>query len=1003
MKTNNMKYLAAIVAFIVLGFTHVSAQNAEQRKQITQNYDLEKLKEMEERFSKAYNDNYARALELAAQRGWETEIIGDDGRQTILTGVTEDNQPIYITSFNEGAATTARTSSLYPNGALGLNLTGANMTIGMWEIGSTVPTHELFEGRITQVDAASPSSHANHVAGTMIGGDGIEAGARGMAYEANLRAFTAANDVAETASEAATGNLLSNHSYGFHPIFLPVAAFGHYDASARNVDEVMHDAPFYLGVYAAGNTRQFSFVNGGDNGYDVLSGHALSKNGMSVAAVEEVPSYTGPASVLMSGFSSWGPTDDGRIKPDISAKGVDTYSANTISNSSYNLNSGTSMAAPSVAGTLLLLQEHYNNVNSEFMLSSTLRGLACHTADEAGSSDGPDYQYGWGLINAERAAETITNNGQTSIVTEQVLSNGESYTIQVQASSIEDLAASITWTDPEGIPGPVTEDLFTVSLVNDLDIIVTDAAGNTSFPWILDVANPSAAATTGDNFVDNIEKVDIDNPNGMYSITVSHKGTLAAPQAFSLIVTGISNSPATVDIDCNYYNYSSSSGWQSSQDCSYLACVNDGVVLQVIPSVGDISDYNYSWTGGGSFYQYPTHPWSIYIYSAGASYTVNITDLSGNLVGTQTFTFNDDCNNPSVAFDCIYTTYPATGEVVSSGCTYYACPDEGVGLQVDPSVGTVFDYQYSWNGPGQIYQYPSNPWAIYVYNAGGTYTVDITDLSGNPVGSQTFTFSSADCGSACLDFDVEDFESSPLDFWTLTNNSAHILNNALKASTGQGCVRLNTWRRLESPAHDFSLYSSIEFNFEYAAAWFNSSNQGFIIEKSDNGTTWWTVQGFYYSTDFTNSNFNSPTYTSIPTVVAQGPFSSTTEFRIRLLVPSNQNRQLYIDNLSIVGCGGSMSLVDLDGKDSIDDESSRILDLSNLEVRYDTHELVWFKLNGLDAQSEINIDYNIYNTNGGLLSQGHTSDALWSLDISDMPKGMYIIQTSIGSERFVVR
>jgi hypothetical protein len=55
-------------------------------------------------------------------------------------------------------------------------------------------------------------------------------------------------------------------------------------------------------------------------GFDMLTGSSVSKNVLVVAAVNAVATYNGPSSVVMSSFSNYGPTDDGRIKPDISAK-----------------------------------------------------------------------------------------------------------------------------------------------------------------------------------------------------------------------------------------------------------------------------------------------------------------------------------------------------------------------------------------------------------------------------------------------------------------------------------------------------------------------------------------------------------------------------------------------------------------------------------------------------------------------------------------------------------
>ena len=119
----------------------------------------------------------------------------------------------------------------------------------------------------------------------------------------------------------------------------------------------------------------------------------------------------------MSSFSGWGPTDDGRIKPDICANGVGLYSSYSGSDTQYASISGTSMATPNLSGSLLLLQQHYQNLfgTGSFMRSATLKGLVIHTADEAGSNPGPDYKFGWGLANMATAAQAITaakaNNG----------------------------------------------------------------------------------------------------------------------------------------------------------------------------------------------------------------------------------------------------------------------------------------------------------------------------------------------------------------------------------------------------------------------------------------------------------------------------------------------------------------------------------------------------------------------------------------------------------------
>ena len=345
---------------------------------------------------------------------------------------------------------------------------------------------------------------------------------------------------------AATGLLISNHSYGIPAVSssgnpVPLYYLGYYDGNARNIDNIVYNAPYYLPVCSAGNDRQ-SGANTGDGGYDYLTDKSVAKNNLVCAAVNEVLNYTGPNSVIMSSFSSWGPTDDGRVKPDISAKGVNMFSSTGSSNTSYANYNGTSMATPNTSGSLILLQQHYNDINGEFMLSSSLRGLALHTADEAGSAPGPDYRFGWGLMNTEKAAEVITNNGTTSLIIEETLQEGEAYTFSVQADGINDLVASLTWVDPAGILlPPNVVDLSTPSLVNDLDIRVSQDGGATFLPWKLDPANFNAPATNGDNIVDNFEKIEIAGATGEYIIQVSHKGFLTNDsQTFSLILTGIS-------------------------------------------------------------------------------------------------------------------------------------------------------------------------------------------------------------------------------------------------------------------------------------------------------------------------------------------------------------------------------------------------------------------------------------------------------------------------------
>ncbi len=245
----------------------------------------------------------------------------------------------------------------------------------------------------------------------------------------------------------------------------------------------------------------------------------------------------------MASFSGWRSTDDGRIKPDIVANGVSLYSPNDVAYDGYYWSSGTSMASPNAAGTLALLQQYYQNTHEgNSMRSATLKALVLHTADEAGDNPGPDYMFGWGLINAQKAAEVIGEDEKRNLIDELSLANGTSYTrtIALKGDSLLPLKVTIVWTDPAGTPVAPALDPADKMLVNDLGIrIVKD--GTIYYPWKLDRNHPDAAATRGGkNDVDNLEQVLIDTPTaGSYKIIVYHAGTLSDDQSFSIVLSTV--------------------------------------------------------------------------------------------------------------------------------------------------------------------------------------------------------------------------------------------------------------------------------------------------------------------------------------------------------------------------------------------------------------------------------------------------------------------------------
>ncbi len=545
-----------LFSLLLLAFAYSNAQTKQQINEIARKTNVSNLISLSNEY-KLFNKN---SKEKALKLGFDEFITLTDGRVAQLQKLNIFDQPIYYVTENTGASATARANRLNTGGSLGLNINGQNMIVGIWDGGAIRQTHELVQGRVSQRDnavfstATDGSNHAIHVSGTMMGSNQGATSAKGIAYQANLWAHDWTDDDVEMAQEAAQGLLLSNHSYGINPfdsngqLLIDVFWFGKYEAGSKKWDEIMYNAPYYLAVDAAGNNRQQSGNATNKLGYDMLLSNSLTKNGICVGGTNKVVNYTSPSSVTSYNASNWGGADDGRIKPDISTQAINVTSAVSTGDYDYNTYTGTSMAAPGITGSLTLLQQYYSEKYGSFMRSSTVKGLALHTADEAGSNPGPDFKYGWGLMNAEKAAIAIRDRGLNSMIEEIEISNGGSYSVQVDADPTKTLMASVCWTDPAGdvfisaIEGAMLDNPIP-SLVNDMDIRVTQNA-TVNYPWKLQppitASAAAAAATKGDNLVDIMEKVEVLNPSGSYTITVNHKGTLRNnKQVVSLVVTGV--------------------------------------------------------------------------------------------------------------------------------------------------------------------------------------------------------------------------------------------------------------------------------------------------------------------------------------------------------------------------------------------------------------------------------------------------------------------------------
>ena len=320
-------------------------------------------------------------------------------------------------------------------------------------------------------------------------------------------------------------------------------------------------------------------------GFDSLAeGFTVAKNTLLVGSV-----CTNKSAASM--FSSAGPTDDGRIKPDVVALGEGLEVDPAVQNgSATNLKglgamnnddhlqfaSGTSFAAPAVSGVVTLLSQYQENLrgNKEPLRSCTFKALLCHTADDV-SPWGPDYETGWGVVNAAAAAEMIQTNGDRQKITEVYLTNGQFATARVRPIGGQPIKVTISWNDPAGPaqlakidpPGtgielnPAGVPTNYKILKHDLNLTVTrvpTSPAEIHYPFKpdptqpltpleqTDPAYPEIPAGHGVNNRDTVEQVIIHSPiTGQdYEIKIAQQaGTTISSEWVSVIMSGVQPSP----------------------------------------------------------------------------------------------------------------------------------------------------------------------------------------------------------------------------------------------------------------------------------------------------------------------------------------------------------------------------------------------------------------------------------------------------------------------------
>lgn len=531
-------FKSVVFVFFLVYFLNGVAQSIDIRDKIQSSYNL--------------NDVVDLKMEYKVNKGFG--LKGISAIESVdLMEIDSLGIALYYKNYNQISAKVSNVVDGNGNNIMGFS--GKGMIVGLWDSKLPRLNHIDLKDALVVTDDAdrfSYSNHATHVAGTIVSEGSVNPEGRGLVYDSTLWANDWTNDFEEMVDLASKGILVSNHSYGVDPKNIPVTYFGAYLSSSQRLDAITSRFSFYQPVVAAGNDREsFAKYNPTKDGKDLLLGMATAKNAIIVAAVEGDEMDN----MKMSSFSNWGPTDDLRIKPDIAARGVRVFSTLDKNITDYGLSSGTSMAAPVVSSVITIWQEAAIAFLGRPLWSSSIRALMAHSALSINNIDEPDHKTGWGLIDSKMGLEILKRSANDDGVRllETDLKQGEKHSYKLNVNKdFSKVKVTLSWTDPEGNVKFGSLDNSTPDLINDLDVRLIDAKGNTYFPWLLRKQDEEIVTVKGDNSVDNIEQITILNTMDLDSLIleISHKSKIYREvQSYSLLVSGIDDLVKVIDED----------------------------------------------------------------------------------------------------------------------------------------------------------------------------------------------------------------------------------------------------------------------------------------------------------------------------------------------------------------------------------------------------------------------------------------------------------------------
>ena len=505
--------------------------------------------------------------------------IGRRGRRTLV-----NDNAIWVgqSGLNAGMTTPVFNHGIHGEGQVGAVLdTGldadmcffrdATLGLPLTNIGSATavnPNHR----KVLAVDFLDPSenpanpaqwdtqNHGTHVAGTFAGdnlanpivhdtADGHAPGAKLVIQDAGYRSDACGDlpgigcpvtDLNPIFQQAYTqGARVHSNSWNDNE---NAAVQNNYSDTSVDVDEFMWNHPDFLIVFACGNHAL--------GGTATIGSPSTAKNVLATGGT-----YDGTSANYLSDISAWGPTADGRIKPDVVFPGASIVSAGndgnvTTNNCGTETMTGTSMTAPGASGTALLTRQYFMDgwypsgsptaANAFTPTAALLKGMLVNSAVAIGfDAEGrpitiPGNEQGWGRVLLDNAlyfagdprglwvadnAGAFTSPSNAPVV----------FQLQMPDAG-QPLKVTLVWTDYPSTPAAAT------NLVNDLDLRVDGPSGGF---WGNQFFQGVSKAGGSPDRLNNLEQVLIANPaTGVYSIQISPHAIPAGPQAFALIVTG---------------------------------------------------------------------------------------------------------------------------------------------------------------------------------------------------------------------------------------------------------------------------------------------------------------------------------------------------------------------------------------------------------------------------------------------------------------------------------